>query len=182
MSTPAEVAAAVQAVADAVGAATVDPGDGIRLLLQLAVSPAPRAVPPGDRSLAAAMAARCRRAALVAACGQSAQWRPTSSDDAQAMIVLMGAALDAEITVAGDAGDDASFGALLALRAAVISDLSARGASLAPLMSVALPGVTNALNLAAKTYNDAAREAELTRRINPVHPLFIGGTVQILAR
>lgn len=172
------VAAAIQAVADAVGATATDPGDGIRLLLQLAA-----AAPPANASaLGLATAARCRRAALIAACGQSAQWQPTSADDAQAMIALMTTALDAEITTAGDAGDDATYGALIALRAAVINDLSVRGASLAPLTSVTLPGITNTLSLAARLYQDATREGELERRIDPPHPLFVGGTVVVLAR
>ena len=177
-SAAAGVAAAIQAVADAVGAATTDPGDGIRLLLQLAGAASPANASP----LGVAAAARCRRAALIAACGQSAQWQPSSADDAQAMVARLGQALDAEITTAGDAGDDAAYAALLALRAAVVTDLSVRGASLAPLVDVALPGVTNTLALANQLYQDASREDELERRLDPIHPLFVNGTVQVLAR
>lgn len=178
MSAADDAAAAIQAVADAIGVYAADPGDGIRLLLVLAGAPA-----PADASkLGVATAARCRRAALIAACRASSTWQPASSDDAQAMMGLLVSALDAEITVAGDAGEDSSFQGLEALRAAVIGDLSARGAELASLVDVPLPGVTNTLALAASRYGDATREPEIEQRIDPVHPLFVGGIVRILAR
>jgi len=177
MSAASDVAVAVQSVADYLGAATADPGDGIRLLLALAA-----AQPGGISGAGRAMAARCRRAALIAACRQSAIYQPTSYDDAQAMLASIAAALDAEITVAGDAGDDASYVTLRALRTAVIADLTARGADLAPLIVVSRPLSVPALALANQLYGDATREDDLVRRIDPVHPLFTGGTFRVLAR
>lgn len=177
MTAATDATAAIQAVADGIGAFAADPGDGIRLLLALADAPRVSA-----SALGIAVAARCRRAALIAACRLSSAWQPASSDDAQAMMALLVAVLDAEITTAGDGGDDASFGALEALRAAVITDLSARGAGLATLMGVSYGAVLPSLVIANRLYADAAREPELVQRVDPIHPLFMPLAMRVLAR
>lgn len=85
-----------------------------------------------------AMAAACRRVALVSLARASASYQPSSYDDAAALRVSVGAALDTEITEAGDAGEDASYLALKALRSAVVRYLTVRGASLPSVVTVVL--------------------------------------------
>ncbi len=79
---------------------------------------------------------------------------------------------DREIAEAGDNGEDEAFAALRALRAAVADDLHARSLRLPELVRVERAGSQPGLALAHALYGDAKREAELTRRADPVHSLF----------
>ena len=165
------LAAAVKAVVDAVQATCVDPADQVRVLLAMAAVPGTGPV-----------ATRGRRAAVIALARAARAYQPASYDDALAVLQQVTDALDAEITAAGDAFEDRSFNALAALRVAVVRDMLARGASLAPLITVTYAATLPALVVAQLLYGDATRADEVTRRVDPVHPGFMPRRMTVLAR
>ena len=128
---------ALAALVEAMRAGITDPADQVRVLLSLAGfsfhgQRAAGAVGVGAAmaTMRDAMAAACRRAVLVSLARASAVISAASYEDAAALRLALTAALDSEITAAGDAGEDATYGALKALRSAVVQDLTVRGASL----------------------------------------------------
>jgi len=178
MSTTADFADAAQALAAALYASAVNPADAIRLLSNL--SNFVSAAPTSSSSIGLAMASMqtasgdlFRRAAVVALARASADYQPTSSDDAAAVRTSVCALLDAEITVAGDQGQDATFNALRVVRAAVCQDLTSRGAGLAAIATIATGQPVPAPVLAQRLYRDPARADELVGQANPVHPAFM---------
>jgi prophage DNA circulation protein len=92
-------------------------------------------------------------------------------------------ALDAEIQTAGDEGNDETFNAFRALRVAVVQDLTARGATLAPIVTVMPPPATPALVLAQRFYRDSSRADQLVSEAGDVcdNPLFMPSPLQVLA-
>lgn len=101
------------------------------------------------------------------------QITPVSRDDARALrdetaLLLDDAALDA-----ADQGDDTSYKALMTLRAAVVNDLTARGAALAPLVSITPDAELSSLFWAYDLYEDLARADEIVARNSVIHPAFI---------
>ena len=165
------LAAAVKAVVDAVQAVCVDPRDQLRVWLVMAAV-------AGDGPVAR----RGRRAAVIALARAARAYQPSSYDDALTVLQQVTDALDAEITAAGDAFEDRSFNALQALQVAVVRDMLARGASLAPLRTVTLSGNLPALVVAHLLYGDATRADEVVRRVDPVHPGFMPRSMTVLAR
>lgn len=129
----------------------------------------------------AAFQAMVRRAAVVELAIAASDYQPTSYDDAIAVRDQVSSAIAAEMDAAGDAGDDATYAAFATLRTAVIRDLAARGASLAPLKTVSLPASQPALTLAERLYADAARADDLVARARPRHPLFMPTRFRALA-
>ena len=122
-----------------------------------------------------------RRSALVELARQSALYTPTSHDDAAACMAQVAGALDAEILVAADAGEDAVVGALTTLRAAVITDLTARGASLTPLRTFQVGVPLPADVLAQRFYRDPSRATEFLAETAATHPPFLPTTIRGLA-
>ena len=129
----------------------------------------------------AALASVLRRAAVADLAAAAAAYQPTSYDDAMAVRAQVVTAIEAEMDDAGDAGDDATYAALADLRTAVMQDLSARGADLAPLREVITPAPQPALALANRLYADASRADDLVARANPPHPLFMPTSFLALA-
>ena len=129
-------------------------------------------------TLAVSLRALLRRTALVQMAQQSAFYTPTSHDDAAARMAQVAGALDAEIQVAADAGEDAVVGALTALRVTVIADLTARGASLTPIRTFVVGQPLPADVLANRFYRDPARADELIAETGAVHPLFMPTTIR----
>ncbi len=77
----------------------------------------------------------------------------------------------------------ATFSALMDLRAAVVRDITARGADLPRLVNITIPATLPALVVAYRAFGDAAREAEIVAR-NPMavrHPGFVPGGVALEA-
>jgi prophage DNA circulation protein len=181
-----DMLAALAALVEAMRAGITDPGAQVRVLLGLAgftfVDGAAGAVGVGAAMAAMrdAMAAACRRAALISLARASAAYQPVSYEDAAALRVVMSAALDAEITTAGDAGDDAAYGALKTLRSAVVQDLTARGASLPTVVTVALGLPMPALAIAQRLYRDASRSDEIAAESGAPHPAFCPISFQVL--
>jgi len=104
-----------------------------------------------------------------------------SYDDASARRQeLVGRLWDAAL-IAADAGDGAGFTALRQLAAAVTTDLTARGATLARVISYETPRGLPALVLAHRLYGDAGRADELAARNHVAHPLFMPARGQALS-
>jgi hypothetical protein len=120
---------ALTALVEAMRAGMTHPAGQVRVLLGLAGFTFEDGA-GGVVGVGAAMAAACRRAGLIGLARASASYQSVSYDDAAALRAVLSAALDAEITVAGDAGDDAAYDALKTLPSAVVRDLTARGTSL----------------------------------------------------
>ena len=192
-STSASVAAAtaslatgIAATAEALRAAAQDPADQVALLSQLAVL-TPTLTPdtsPIGQSLSTAqtaIAALCRRSALISLARACADYQPTSSNDAQTVLAGVVVLFDAEITIAGDAEDDASYLALRSLRTAVVNDLVARGANLPALVTVTTAEPQPSLVLGYLLYQDATRSDDIITRADPIHPAFCGTTMILLS-
>jgi prophage DNA circulation protein len=174
------------ALAEALRAACNDPADAIRLLSGLArffPSIPPGSAPIGEAMAATqtAMAAVCRRAALTSLARAIAAYQPSSYNDAQAVLVAACVLFDAEIEVAGDAGDGQSYLALRALRGAVVNDMTTRGSALPQIVTVARPASLPALALAYQLYGDTTRTDDLIARANPIHPAFMPTSFEALA-
>ena len=181
----AALAFGLQSVTEAVRVACTDPADAIQALLQLA-GYSPATATGGDSiglamaKVESAVAAACRRAALSSLALASADYAPTSYQDAVRVRDAVCAAIDAEIAIAGNAGDYASYTALRGLRAAVVRDLTTRAGSLARIATITRPAPQPALAVAYDLYDDASRYDDLVRRVDPVSPLFLPRQFQAL--
>jgi prophage DNA circulation protein len=171
-------AAAAVDLAESLLAATSDPADAIRLLLPLAgwmPPPLPGRGPLAARARTAqqALASTLRCAACSALARAARLYQPISYQDAQSLRLMVCDALDAEAIRAADAGRDATYQALRALRSAVALDLAVRGANLASLVEVTtrvpMPSLVEAWTL----YQDTSREPQLVASADPPHPLFM---------
>ena len=164
-----------------------NPADQVRVLLNLAVF-SYRDSAGGSIGISAdratmrdAMAAACRRAALVSLARASATYQPVSYEDAATLRALVAAALDVEITAAGDAGEDDTYAALKTLRACVVRDLTVRGASLPTVVAVNLPLNLPSLTIAQRLYQDASRSDEIAGEAHAIHPAFCPLSFQALS-
>lgn len=163
------VASAALALVAALLAAIGDPADQVRIMLALA-----QAVPGAD-----AASTVMRRVVLVQMARACAAYQPSSYNDAVALRLTACAALDAEIIVAADAGNDQTYLVFRALRVAVTEDLQARGDPLPQLRTVQVPPLPAAV-LAYRLYGDATRADEVVARVDPVNPLFMPPTITVL--
>jgi prophage DNA circulation protein len=184
---PADTASAVQALSAAVLAAMNNPADALRLMGKLA-----NFKPSGyttSSTVGAAIASTqtmvgnlCRRAAVASLARAASTYQPASSDAAVTVRNQVTAALDAEIAVTGDSGEDQSFAALRALRQAVVSDLNTRGAALPSLKTFRLQASLPSAVLSLRFYRDPSRADEIASETGAPHPAFQPQTVQVLAR
>jgi prophage DNA circulation protein len=94
-----------------------------------------------------------------------------SHQEAAAVREALAVALEAEAETA----DDAVYQALMDLRAAVVADITARGANLARIVTLRQPGTLPALVVAHRLYGDAARAEEIVARNALRHPGFVPG-------
>lgn len=187
MSALSDFAAAAQELAAALLAATVNPADAIRLLASLAdfTPNDPTTSAPIGAAMATMQSATgdmFRRAAVVALARASATYQPASAEDAAAVRDTVCAALDAEITIAGDQGEDATFNALRAVRAAVALDLAERGAALPSVVTVETRQSVPAPVIAQRLYRDPSRADELVTQANPPHPAFMPVSFRALSK
>ncbi|MFD1557095.1 hypothetical protein ACFSHT_15950 [Paraburkholderia silviterrae] len=178
MSQASDLANAAQALAAALLASAIDPADGVRLLSNLA-NFEPNAITSASvvGMSMAAMQDACgdlfRRAAVVALCRAAANYQPASTTDAANLQATVTQLLDVEILVAGNQGEDNTFTALRALRAAVVQDLQARAAGLPGTIVVNVPAALPAPVLAQRLYRDPTRAAELVTESGAPHPAFL---------
>jgi prophage DNA circulation protein len=173
-------ATASQTLAGAVLAACSTPGDALRSLGALAGFTPVGAASGAQLIVQGAAGDLFRRAALAAMAQAGAAYQPSSSNDAMAARAQVLDVLDAEITTAGDQGDDDVYSALRALRTQVVLDLNTRGAALPSLREVSVPAAMPSLVLAQRLYQDATRADELVARAVPVHPGFMPTTFEAL--
>jgi len=179
-------ATAARGVASALLAASPNPADGIRLLSALAVfSPAAPTTSSTIGMAMEVMQSACgdlfRRAAIGAVATAASTYKPTSADDAATVRDTVVALIDSEIEIAGNQGDDSTYGALRSLRSAVIQDLNSRGAGLAAIKTFVIKANLPALVLAQRLYRDPARADELVAQANPVHPAFMPSSFKALS-
>ena len=164
---------AAQAVARAVRLASPTPGEAVRGLLSLTVlPPAPFAT---GTALIVQQAAQSvlRRSALTALCTAVAEYRASSTDEALEVRTAVLAALDLEITLAGNAGEDGVYASLRGARAVTVLALNAAGAGLPTLRDVHTISPQPSLVLAQRLYRDPTRADDLVARAGPPHPAFM---------
>ncbi|MCA8226207.1 DNA circularization protein [Burkholderia vietnamiensis] len=186
-SDAATLGAAVDAFVAAVAASANDPADAVRLVSGLVQYSPQDVVVPGQigasmRVVQVATAALLRRYALAQLATTLSGYQPSSQQDAVTVLSDALDLYDAEIDVAGDAGDDDTFVALRKLRRAVYADLTARGADLAPLAMFSFNTTLPSLVLAQRIYNDSQREPQLLQQVDPIHPAFCPISFQALAK
>ncbi len=186
MSAPSDMATAAQTLAAAILSAASDPRNAIGklgLLAQFNPNAAMSASVVGAAmaEMQDASGDLFRRAAVVAMARASMAYQPVSSDDAASIRNIVCDALDAEILIAADQGEDATFGALRTLRAAVVLDLNARGAGLPPIATITIGQSLPAPVLAQRLYRDATRSDELAMEAAPPHPAFMPTTFKALS-
>ncbi len=172
------VAAAAQDLAAALAAMADDPADRVRLLGDLAGLVITGAAGAGTVGQALArgrdaMASLCRRAALTQLARATAVYAPGNADEAEALRDAVCAALQAEEIAAADGGEAAVHAAFRKLRLAVARDLTARGADLSRLRTIATPAPLPALAAAQLAYGDGARADDLLAASAAPHPLFL---------
>jgi len=168
----------VAALVAALAGACADPRDALRLLEQL-LAYRPSIPTPAATAVSALFAnVLCVEIARAAAI-----YQPASYEDAFARLVEVTGAIDGAIVAAGDAGRDELFAAMRALRVSVVTDLRARGASLAHVRAVTSPVPTPAIVLAQRLYRDPRRADELVGEAGEgcISPLFMPTSLQALA-
>jgi prophage DNA circulation protein len=187
MTTPLDFATSAQALVTAIRDDFIDPADAIRTLSTLYTFVPDD--PTSSSAIGVAMATMqsaagdlFRRASVVALARACAAYQPASADDAAAIRTIVCDALDAEITIAGNQGEDATFNALRAVRSAVIKDLTTRGAGLASIETVSTNLPVPAPVLAHRLYQDPSRADELVAQANPVHPAFMPTRFKALSK
>lgn len=178
--------ATVQAYVAAVAGAATAPADAVRLvggLAQYSPSAVTQIGPIGAAmaTMQAAMAALLRRYALAQLAETLTTYQPSSQEDADSVLASAVGLIDAEIDVAGDAGDDDTYMALRELRRTVVADLQSRGANLAAVAMFEFNAPLPSLVLANRIYRDPSRESQLVQQVAPVHPAFMPTTFQALS-
>jgi prophage DNA circulation protein len=177
MSTTQDFCDAVSAAMEALRAAINDPLDQIRLLGGLA------AFQPSPTDAAGqATAAVCRRSALASLARATADWQPTSSTEATAILSIIKPVFDQEIRYAADHGDITTYQQLRDLRAAVVNDIRQRGSQLPELVTISRGKPLPSLVLAYELYADARRQTELTtRNASVIHPAMFPTSFEALS-
>lgn len=178
LDSAADIASATQSLTETLRSSIADPAAQIALLWPLAsCSPAivTSSAPIGAAiaTVQSETAALCRRAALSSIAQACSEWVPASSTEAQEMTESVVALFEAEELIAADAGDDASYQAIHALRADVAKDLLGRAAKLPDIITITRNANLPALTLAQQLYADATRADEIIGRADPIHPAFM---------
>lgn len=119
----------------------------------------------------AATTALVRQSAVIQAAEAAALVEFATYEEAAAWRETLATALETEAETA----DDALYPALVDLRAAVVADITARGADLARIVSVRQSGTLPALVVAHRLYGDATRAGEIAERNRLRHPGFVPG-------
>lgn len=172
-------ATAAQTLVQTLAGNVADPADAIRLLTQLAQYAPP--VTAASTPIGGLVGDLFRRQAVIALAQTTMIYQPSSQDDANQVRLAVASLISTEAQKAADQAEDAVFDALRAMRTAVIQDLKARGADLAPITTFAPGANLPAVVLAWRYYRDATRADQLVAQVNPVHPLFMPTAYQALA-
>lgn len=196
MANPASLASAVQSVFTAYCAAECESDRAEQTLSRLEsfavpLSPAPLLVSgAAEDANAEALTRLVRQFALIERVRVARLVPLASRDDARALEERLVAALSDEVeTVANLAViedvDDGVYQALTVLKAAVVSHLEERAASLEPLVAYRRAGIVSSLALSYALYgtigSDGARAGEVAARNKAIHPGFLPEEGQALA-
>jgi prophage DNA circulation protein len=187
--TAAAMVTALSTVTEALRSTMMDPADQVRVFLGLSAwsysdsvaNAGLTGLPAAMGTMRDSMAVTARRVALSSLARAAAAYRPVSYQDALALREAVSGAIETEMVAAGDAGDDATYTALRALRVAVVEDLTTRGATLPQMTTMTLPMPLPALTVAQRLYRDASRADEVTAAADVPHPAFLPVTLQVLA-
>lgn len=169
--------AAQTAISDCLGCIS-DPADAIRLMPSLAGFSS-FTLTSGSQIGQAVTAAQfttstlLRRLSIAAMAQVSAEYEPSSYDDAVTVRDNVLAYIDSELTIAGDLSDDSSYSALRSLRQSVVSDFASRGADLSKLRTFTYGASLPSLVLANRLYQDMDRTDDLVSEADPIHPAFM---------
>lgn len=185
-ATAASYASQAQSANAAVLAAVPTPAEAIQTMKNMATftptDPVPASIiGTAMNSMQGAVGDLMRRAAVVSMARASASYQPTSRSDASSIMATISSSLDAEILIAGDQGQDATYSGLRALRAAVVQDLTTRGAQIPSMMTISMNASMPALVLAQRLYRNYARAGELVMEGNPIHPAFMPRSFDVLS-
>lgn len=186
VSDTATFGAATQSFVQSVAASAADPADAIRMLSSMAsFDPAgvtsASAIGTAIATMQTACGALFRRAVIAQLAVSASAYQPSSQQDAQSLTSTVTVLIDAEIEIAGDAGDDASYMAMRTLRQAVVADLEARSAGIASTTTFSFNAPLPALALANRIYRDATRSDGLVQQADAVHPAFLPTSFSALA-
>lgn len=174
---------AIYALTEAFRAVVNEPSDQIRLLSQLASFPSP-ATPLDDTattSITDTTASACRKAILQSLALAASEYQADDAQEVNDILNLIVPFFDAEILYAADANDIATYNALIALRAAVVNDLQTRGSQLPSLITITETTNLPSVAVAYKLYQDATRDSDVVQRVDPIHPLFMPLSFQVLS-
>jgi prophage DNA circulation protein len=106
----------------------------------------------------------------------------TSRDQIDGFIDTMRENFDGAILVAADNMDNVAYQALIALRGAVINDLSTRAIPLPRLVNYKLARRLPSLYLAQTIYQDASRNDEIVAFNDIIHPAFAPMQLRVLSQ
>lgn len=120
-----------------------------------------------------ALNALVRRTAIAEAARTASTIEFNSYNDAVSVQDALTDAIDEEVLDASDS----VYSALVDLRAAVVKDISTRGADLARIVQYTPPRTEPALVIAHRLYGDATRADEIIARNKIKNPLFVPGGV-----
>lgn len=157
-----------------------------RLLGYGSKSPNPPATTPARRAQVAnrtAIEALVRRAAVIEAARASAHLDFVASRITYTQAVVLREQLADALEDEAATASVATFNALMDLRAAVVRDITVRGADLPRLVTISMPATLPALVVAYRAFGDATRDAEIVAR-NPLivrHPGFVPGGIALEA-
>lgn len=174
---------AIYNVTEGLRAAINEPSDQIRLLSPLAsfqyqspvgTSTATQAIFDGTSSAA-------RKGALMSIALAVGNYQPSDVQDVNDILAWIVPLFDDEILYAADQGDIATYNALIALRATIVTNLQVRGSQLPELVTINEPSNLPSVVVAYQLYQDATRNAEVLQRVDPIHPLFMPLSFQVLS-
>ncbi|MFT8890826.1 MAG: DNA circularization N-terminal domain-containing protein [Acetobacter papayae] len=173
-------------VVELVRTSLADPGAQLTALLSMATFAVDAEVTlaPIGASIAAARtatAAMCQQMALASIALACADWNPTSSEQAEALRLMVAEKMDAAATTAADEGYTDVWKALRDLRSALTAFLAQQASQLPDQITVTRNSPVPALVLAQQLYADGSRSDDLITRANPVHPAFMPVSFQALS-
>ena len=186
MSTPSDMATALQDYMQALYNTVTDPAQAIIIftnLTQIEIPPilGTDTIATGQLQLQNSIVDLWNRTAITFLAQASLAYQPVSYEDAENLRLNVCNVIDDAITVAGNEGDDQNFMALKFLRAAVVQDITSRGAALAALSTYTVGSPQPALALAYRFYQDITRYDQLLAFTSVPHPAFMPPSFQALA-
>lgn len=189
LSVPAEYSTSVQSAIDQIQSLFLDPKDGFLAYQELSTFgddflPIPETSPNRriEKRNRDQQVAFVKRQALIGMAITASKMTFPSYDDAVATRDLLARKLDTELDIVGATDDDATFGALADLKAAMILDITERAANLARIKNIFPAEPMPALVLAYEIYGHIDEAEEIRTRNKVRNPNFMpaGQAIQVL--